>query len=72
MTMDKYIVFKSEDIEKYTGNLTKAVLEKTAFLIAAGRARDGRLCNHRYAVINLDEPYAPEIIEIMKRNGHWG
>lgn len=25
-----------------------------------------------YIVINTDEPYADEIIEIMKRYGHWG
>lgn len=25
-----------------------------------------------YLVINTDEPYADEIIEILKRNGHWG
>lgn len=26
----------------------------------------------KYLVINTDEPYADEIIEILKRNGHWG
>lgn len=25
-----------------------------------------------YLVINTDEPYADEIIEILKRNRHWG
>lgn len=25
-----------------------------------------------YLVINTDEPYADEVIEIMKRHGHWG
>lgn len=25
-----------------------------------------------YIVINTDEPYADEIIEILKRHGHWG
>jgi hypothetical protein len=24
-----------------------------------------------YLVINTDEPYADEIIEILKKNGHW-
>jgi len=26
---------------------------------------------NEYLVINTDEPYAEEIIEILKRNGHW-
>lgn len=25
-----------------------------------------------YLVINTDEPYAEEVIDILKRNGHWG
>ncbi|HWR19069.1 MAG TPA: hypothetical protein VN608_05555 [Clostridia bacterium] len=25
-----------------------------------------------YIVINTDEPYASEVIEIMKKHGHWG
>jgi chemotaxis regulatin CheY-phosphate phosphatase CheZ len=25
----------------------------------------------RYIVINTDEPYAEEVIEIMKKHGHW-
>lgn len=31
-----------------------------------------KLKRHEYIVINMDEPYADEVIEIMKRNGHWG
>ena len=26
----------------------------------------------RYIVINQDESYADEVIEILKKNGHWG
>lgn len=28
--------------------------------------------NNTYIVINTDEPYAPEVVEILKRYGHWG
>lgn len=31
-----------------------------------------KLKDRRYIVINMDEPYVEEVIEIMKRNGHWG
>lgn len=27
---------------------------------------------HTYLVINRDEHYADEVIEILKRHGHWG
>lgn len=68
----KFTMFKNEDIEKYTGNLTKEVLKKTGALIASGRERDGKNPNNTYLVINTDEPYANEIVEILKKNGHWG
>jgi hypothetical protein len=50
----------------------KAVLKKTSELIRAGREKDGKNPNNKYLVINVDEPYADEVIEILKRNGHWG
>lgn len=28
--------------------------------------------NNTYLAINTDEPYAEQIIEIMKQHGHWG
>ncbi|MFC6545517.1 hypothetical protein [Cohnella cellulosilytica] len=28
--------------------------------------------NNSYIVINTDEPYTPQIVEILKRYGHWG
>ncbi|MCM3180205.1 hypothetical protein [Cytobacillus horneckiae] len=40
--------------------------------IEDGRIKEGKKSNNSYVVINLDEPYINEIIEIMKRNGHWG
>lgn len=36
------------------------------------RERAGKDVAPEYLVINTDEPYAPEIIEILKRNDHWG
>lgn len=40
--------------------------------IEEGRIADGKKPFNNYLVINLDEPYADEVIEIMKRHGHWG
>lgn len=67
----KFIVIKNEDIEKYLTTLAKEDLDDILFEIYHGRKRDGKK-NNTYLVINTDEPYADEIIEILKRNGHWG
>lgn len=39
--------------------------------IEHGRRSEGKNDN-TYLVINTDEAYADEVIEIMKRHGHWG
>lgn len=33
----------------------------------SGNQKEG----HRYIVVNMDEPYIEEVIEVLKRNGHW-
>lgn len=70
--INKFIVFKREDVAKYTGNLTWNVLLNSAELIENGRERDGKKRSNEYIVINTDEPYANEVIEILKKHGHWG
>jgi hypothetical protein len=67
----KFIVIKSSDVEKYCGDLLRKMLGNVDMKIRAGRAMDGRKTSNEYLVINRDEPYADEVIEIMKRNGHW-
>lgn len=32
----------------------------------------GKNPDNEYIVINIDEPYINEIIEILKKNNHWG
>lgn len=64
-----HVVVKIEDIDK----LPKEQMQKMYGLlnmIDDARAKQGKTIN-QYAVVNLDEPYAGEIVEIMKRNGHW-
>lgn len=76
---DKYLVLKHEDIQKYTKtseitgrNFATSTLAKICERISSGRIKDGKNPYNQYLVINADEPYAPEIVEILKRNGHWG
>jgi hypothetical protein len=45
-------------------SITKRITEKRRDL--------GKTTNNSYLVINADELYADEIIEILIRNGHWG
>lgn len=66
----KFQVIKGTDIEKLPhqsivalGHIVEDILEN--------RKAEGKPVNS-YLVINTDEPYADEVIEIMKRHGHWG
>jgi len=71
--MNKFTVIKNEDIEKYL-----APVDANDLIHLIERLRVSKGCNsgikkeNRYAIINLDEVYAKEIIEIMKKHGHWG
>jgi hypothetical protein len=66
----KYIVVKFSDVNHLTTSeisQLRNLLEK----IEDGRKSEGKERN-TYLVINTDEPYADEIVEILKENGHWG
>ncbi len=67
----KHIVIKIEDIMRYTDHDESEALFDAIDAIEEERANDGKPVNE-YLVINTDEPYAHEIIEILKKNGHWG
>ena len=66
----KYVVIKKSDIFN-TDSVTRTQLECALDSINQDRQQKGKKEN-TYLVINTDEPYADEIIQIMKRHGHWG
>lgn len=68
---EKFIVFKIEEVNKYITNEGKFDLDIISEIINRERAKENKPLN-TYLVINTDEPYADEVIEILKRNGHWG
>jgi len=70
--LDKFAVLKTDDIKKYLSESEARRLWETFDTIGDRRQLDGKKRGNLYLVINVDEPYAPEIIEILKRNGHWG
>ncbi len=71
---NKFMVLKYDDIEKvledspYIGNYLDDLSEGVKDV----RENEGRSPDPKYIVINEDETYADEVIEILKRNGHWG
>jgi uncharacterized Zn finger protein (UPF0148 family) len=69
---DKFTVIKNEDVQKYIADQDKGALIEIQSNIEDGRLNEGRNIGNTYLVINTDEPYASEVIEILKRNGHWG
>lgn len=68
----KFGMFKWEDAGKYLDDVEFELFEELFTEIKRGRKRDGLSNDHTHLIINTDEPYAPEVIEIMKRHGHWG
>jgi hypothetical protein len=67
----KFTVLKHDDIIRYLDEKAKIELMACEVAITQLRAIEGRKEN-TYLVINTDESYADEVIEIMKRHGHWG
>lgn len=69
---NKFLVFKIDDVRKYLGEAAYAQLSHTLAHIASMRENDGKTPCNTHLVVNIDEPYAPEIVNILKQNGHWG
>jgi len=69
--LGKFIVLKNEDLDKYLTAQEEYDLYGIVSSVDAGRMVDGKVYDNRYLVINRDEPYAVEVIEIMKKHGHW-
>lgn len=66
----KYTVFKNEDLKKLPLTI-QTQIQLAGDMIVHNRVGEGKPENI-YVVINTDEPYVGEVIEILKRNGHWG
>ena len=56
--------------KKYLNYSGKVALNHVLEVVEDGRAMDGKKSNY-YVVINVDEPYADKVIELMKEHGHW-
>jgi hypothetical protein len=67
----KFLVLKNEDLDRYLDEHSEDQLYNIFQTMEAGRIYDGKVDDNQYLVINRDEPYAEEVIEIMKKHGHW-
>lgn len=71
-TKQKFIVFKIDDCNKFLCDYELKILIEIDDYISEGRKKEENKSTNKYLVINTDEPYANEIIGILKKNGHWG
>jgi len=68
---NKFVVIKNEDMDNYSTYSDINNIDMILLNIRSGRRKDNKALNN-YIVINIDEEYAPEVIEILKRYKHWG
>lgn len=68
----KFLVLKNDDIDAFIHPARQGEFNRLLSGIDMGRRVQGKAGQNDYLVINLDESYAGEVIEIMKRHGHWG
>ena len=70
----KYTVINEKDRRCYLSEAENAEFDSLLHYylgkIQEGRAMDDKEPFNSYLVINTDEPYANEIADVMKRNGH--
>lgn len=72
----RYTVINESDRARYLSEEENQDFESALFYylgkIEEGRAKEGKEPYNSYVVINVDEPYTNEVVEIMKCNGHRG
>lgn len=61
---NRFLVIKIADIEKYLSEHEEDELTILVGKVERGRKYAGKY-RHRYIVINLDEPYAPDVLKLM-------
>ena len=69
---NKFVVIKQDDIREYLTEIGQSRLQDMLKYIGSMRKQEGKNPHNQYLVINIDEPYAHEIVNILKKNGHWG
>lgn len=70
----KFTVIKNDDLEGVFESYPEfqEPFEKLCRKVGQFRNICRRTAHPTYLVINTDEPYADQVIDILKANGHWG
>ena len=61
----KFTVIKNEDIRKYLTKEQIGQLLTISSVIQAGRMKDGKTAGNLYYVVNQDEPYAEDVLQLI-------
>jgi len=67
---NKYIIIKQDDL-KYITEQDKINLCSIIKTIRDGRIEVNKNTGNKYFVINVDENYAKDIVDILKKNNYW-
>jgi hypothetical protein len=70
--LKKHIVIKIEDLTRINSMFKIAMLKNDLDDIAESRKAEGKEPTNEYIVVNTDEPYIEEIIEVLKKHNAWG
>jgi hypothetical protein len=63
---ERYVVFKTEDARAYLDEEEKEWLKKIQRKICGSRLGAGKNPRPFYLLVNIDEPYAKDVWEIIK------
>jgi hypothetical protein len=71
----RYTIINEKDLNKYVNEDERDDLNRELSYvqrkIEEAREEEGKKPYNSYIIINTDEPYILEIIEVMKRHGHF-
>ena len=68
---NKYTVIKQEDMIKHASEQDRMDLARILKNIRISRYKFNKNTGNRYLVINVDEYYAKDVVDILKQNNHW-
>lgn len=66
----KFLVLKWDTIQKYLHGARWRTFMDLLHQLDSDMTNAGH-SHHKYIVVNRDEPYAQDVIDILKANGHW-
>ena len=68
---NKYTIIKQEDMIKHASEQDRIDLARILKNIRISRYKFNKNTSNKYLVINIDESYAEDVVEILKQNNHW-